>query len=238
MRADMAKVIVERPRRGGGVHFPRGTVAVRDDLPVEESWKRQAIRRPWQNTSCTKGLNENLAPLRRYLRSSVGRPWDKVYSEVCQQINRDSAVQLHVWQHLMWDVCVDPHVVTGDVARGAFTFRRYRFYVDPKTGLLRENRNYGYRRPRQSTTAVDHVAIDDRREYRMIDGIWYELELAPFPRHSRVYDMVERRWCNESDAAKLKKLYGGRRVFAAMKRQLNKREIRKLPCAVATRSTS
>jgi hypothetical protein len=237
MRADMAKVIVERPRVGGGVRFPRGTVAVRDELSIEDSWKRQSIRRPWQYTSYYKGLNENLAPLWRFLRSNVGRPWNKVYSEVCQRINRDSAVQLHVWQHLMWEVCVDPHVVAGDVARGSFG-RWYRFFVDPKTGLLRENRNYGYRRPRPAPKPIDRVRIDDCSEYRLIDGIWYEVKLVPLPHRGPVYDFVERRWCNESDAAKLQQLHGGRRVYAAKKRQLNKREIRKLPCATAARSTS
>lgn len=30
----------------------------------------------------SKVLNENLTPLRRYLERQVGRPWNKVYSEI------------------------------------------------------------------------------------------------------------------------------------------------------------
>jgi hypothetical protein len=241
MREDMAKVIVERPRHGGGVRFPRSSVAVRDELPMEDAWKRQSIRRPWTATSCYKGLNENLAPLRRYLRANLGRPWNKVYSEVCQRINRNSAVQMHVWQHLMLEVCTDPHIVRGDVGQGPWSFRWFGFYVDAKTGLLRENLDHWrwHQRGAKPAKAIDRVAIDDRHEHRLIDGLWYELELAPLPRGARaVYDMVLRRWCHVSDLKAIQALYDGRRVYAARKRQLNKREIRKLPCVAAARSTS
>src|SRR5438309_9686382 len=35
-----------------------------------------------------KWLNENLAPLRRYLESNVGRPWSKVYAEIRSEERR------------------------------------------------------------------------------------------------------------------------------------------------------
>jgi hypothetical protein len=40
-----------------------------------------------------KALNENLAPLRRYLLKQIGRPWNKVFSEICQNLRVDSVVQ-------------------------------------------------------------------------------------------------------------------------------------------------
>jgi len=234
MREDMAKVIVERPRFGGGVRFPRTTAAVRDDLPLEESWKRQGMRRPWNWTPSRKMLNENLAPLVRYLRSNVGRPWNKVYSEVCQRINRNSAVQMHVWQHLMWEVCTDPHLVPqmlqGRVGRWPWSFRQYRFYVDPKTGLLRENPKYRQRFSHEAKPAerLDRVSIDAGREYRLLEGIWYEIELAPLPVGAQVYDMAMRQRSSEISPEERARFYGGRPVYAVKKRQLNKREIRNL----------
>lgn len=227
-------MIVERPRLGGGVRFPRTSAAVRDDLPLEESWKRQGIRRPWHWTSVRKSLNENLAPLRRYLRSNVGRPWDKVYSEVCQRINRNSAVQMHVWQHLMWEVCTDPHIVPqmlqGRVGRWPWRFRRYRFYVDPKTGLLRENPKYRQRFGHEEKPAepLDRIPIDARHEYRLLEGIWYEIELVPLPAWIAMYDMLARKLSSDVSPEERERFYGGRRVCAVKKRQLNKREIRKL----------
>jgi len=110
MRSDMAKVIVERPRRGGGARYARGS---QPDGPSMELWRRrEGMKTAWRDR---KTLNENLAPLWRFLRSRIGRPWDKVYSEVCERINKNSAVQLHVWQHLMQEVITDPHKVLGYV---------------------------------------------------------------------------------------------------------------------------
>ena len=105
MRADMAKVIVERPRHGRGLCFPRARL--RDWGPIEESPRRQGMKRPWLEAGREKCLNENLAPLRRYLLSNVGRPWDKVFGEMSQHMRLDSAVQLHIWQHVQHDVCFD-----------------------------------------------------------------------------------------------------------------------------------
>src|SRR5947209_3737612 len=94
MREDMAKVIVERPRIK-----PRNTRKGRrvdpDDLPAYEGMRRAHA---WRGER--KQLNENLAPLRRYLAKQVGRPWDKVYSEISTHLRVDNVVQQHVRDHL------------------------------------------------------------------------------------------------------------------------------------------
>src|SRR4051812_15053885 len=128
MREDMAKVIVERPRHGGGVKYPRGSFYGRKRLAMEEWAQRESVGRPWAGRRGEKHLNENLAPLRRFLRSSLGRPWDNVYSEICQRINRNSAVQLHIWQHLVAYVCTDPLTVSGNFS-GYPRFESFDFFV-------------------------------------------------------------------------------------------------------------
>jgi hypothetical protein len=225
MRSDMAKVIVERPRTGGGGSFPLRTRPDCDRLPPDEWLARQGMRRPWLKGH-HKHLNENLAPLKRYLQSQVGRPWTKVYSEICQRINRNSAVQLHIWQHLMQYVCTDPYVARGVVRRPIWHYHLY--IVDPRNGLLREN-------PRRSRKHVspapapdpDCVPIDHQSEYRRLDGIWYELRLATPPQHRDTYDFAIRNTLKCLDDATLRKFYG-RLVYAAGKRQLNKNEIRRI----------
>jgi len=194
---------------------------------MEDLRRREGMRLPWNKGR--KFLNENLAPLRRFLRSNVGRPWDKVYSEVCERINRDSAVQYHVWQHLMQDVCRDPHEVLGYVRRYAFFGRLNGFFVDPRTGLLRENKRR--RRPpsppsQEPVPAI--IPIDERHEYRLLEGLWYEVELTSLPADGPVFDiLLKKRWPQLS-AAEFQKFYG-RQVCAIRKRQLNKKEIRRLP---------
>jgi hypothetical protein len=90
-RADMAKVLVERPRRGGQYHRQGRPLAV-ELLPTKEG-----MRRRWTDR---KELNEHLAPLRRFLGSRVGRRWDSVYAELSAQLTPRNAVQQHVRSHL------------------------------------------------------------------------------------------------------------------------------------------
>ena len=225
----MAKVIVERPRVGGGRRFPRPVVGGGRGRALEDLPGREGIRRPWAGDR--KFLNENLAPLLRYLRSQVGRPWDKVYGEICQRINRDSAVQLHIWQHLVQYACTDPHVICGDVT-GRPSRRWFPFYVDPKCGLLRENPEYfcwRRRRVRPEPPPSDRIRVDDAREYRLMDGVWYELIFAPIPEGMYgIYDPVLKKGYPELTPAQLYACHG-RAVYVARKRQLNTKEIRRLP---------
>jgi hypothetical protein len=69
MRSDMHKVIVERPR------MRRGDTAYRADARVwrnsEEVPHKIGIKKGYTDR---KWLNENLAPLKRFLRSQIGRP--------------------------------------------------------------------------------------------------------------------------------------------------------------------
>jgi hypothetical protein len=87
-----------------------------------------------------KSLNENLAPLRRYLDRQVDRPWDKVYSEIRANLDTRKATQLHILQHLR------DYVQTHCWMKGRTVMANRRWfgvdpveglYVHPKTGILR-----------------------------------------------------------------------------------------------------
>ena len=83
MRDDMARVIVERPRVRPH-NNRKGRRWALEDLPSHEGMRRAAALR-----GDRKELNENLAPLRRYLEGQVGRPWDKVYAEIAARLRVD-----------------------------------------------------------------------------------------------------------------------------------------------------
>src|SRR6185437_7346824 len=83
MRSDMYKVIVERPRSGKRTR--PAALRLRNDL---DGPMRLGMRACYDYLD----LNENLQPLRRYLRAQLGRPWDKVYSEICARIDRRNTV--------------------------------------------------------------------------------------------------------------------------------------------------
>jgi hypothetical protein len=179
MRDDMAKVIVERPRVRP-FNSRKGRRRDLDDLPFREGSRRAASLR-----GDRKQLNENLAPLRRYLERQVGRPWNKVYSEIAAQLRVDSAVQQHVRDHLHDFVAVKPRRVSASWRSRSLWYQP--FYVDPRTGLLRctdqlpeEKRRRRIAR-QQRPAAIEWIALSDDRELRRLNGLWYEVELAPLP---------------------------------------------------------
>jgi len=232
MRHDMAKVIVERPRTGGGVRFPRA----QSDKSLEDTPRREGIKRPWSRTSWQKHLNENLAPLRRYLRSNIGRPWDNVFSEICQQINVNSAVQLHIRQHIEWEVCLYAMRRGREWvdSRGRVIYQS--FLVDRKSGLLRHNDNRGWWRRhnrRRESPSPNFVASEAGRCFRKIGGIWYEFELSPLPDEiDGLIDVALKRRLSEAYRNQLIRFHG-KPVYATKKRQLNTKEIRRLPISVS-----
>jgi hypothetical protein len=187
MRADMSRVIVERPRRGGIDR--RGRAVALDDLP-----QRQGMRRPHVLSGGAKELNENLSPLRRYLERQVGRPWDKVYAEIAEYLRADNTVQQHVRDHLRNFVAIKPRRRHGSYftypGHGKEPFSRLWYqplYVDEKDGILKrtdrlpEERARLRARRKPPARPLDRVALAADRELRRIDGFWYELRLAPMP---------------------------------------------------------
>ncbi len=141
MRADMFKVIVERPRRNAG-HAPPVKLKKDKDPHKQIGLKRHAE----EQAHCLKYLNENLAPLVRFLQRRVGRRWDDVFSEICERLDTGSTVKMHVRQHV-------PDFVLIGIARGRHgellhegrVLRPDRrncawpeFYVDPDDGLLKD----------------------------------------------------------------------------------------------------
>jgi hypothetical protein len=146
------------------------------------------MRRGHAERGDTKQLNENLAPLRRYLEGQVGRPWNKVYAEIAANLRVDSTVQQHVRGHLGDFVAVTPRRnLSGwySPIRGGLWWQR--LYVDPVTGLLcrtdRLPEEKARRRAERARPAppVERVKLDETRELRLMAGLWYELTLAPLP---------------------------------------------------------
>ncbi|MEZ5403707.1 MAG: hypothetical protein R2729_28765 [Bryobacteraceae bacterium] len=187
MRADMHKLIVERPR-GGSRFFRNKKTALRMSphrvaAAVDEGEDHDDGPRRAPSSRHAKWLNENLAPLARYLRTQVGRPWDKVYSEIRAGIDTRSALGLHVMQHLYAFVAV--HALRRD--RVVYSQWRGRLYpvdglfVDPDSGLLRYQETP--RRPRMGPRPAVEPWVADRdqpahapRVFRKVGGAWYSFD--------------------------------------------------------------
>jgi hypothetical protein len=152
MRQDMKHVIIDRPRRGGEggkSRPPKGSKRRWQRIPVEEHPKSESTSPGRRYGWGCKELNENLAPLRRWLRSNCGRPWSKVYAEICEGLSVRNATAAHVRDHaeqfVVKNTCLIDGLVCdskGEPLNGGWHWRP--FYVHPVDGILRETR----RRPR------------------------------------------------------------------------------------------
>lgn len=242
MRKDMSKVIVERPRLGrSAAGLRRGrTTALEDDdgEPIRAARPARAPKKDRPDRE--KALNENLAPLRRFLGKQVGRPWDKVYSEIAENLKVTSTVQQHVRDHLEDFVALRGRMKAGAVVLpgrwgGERTLENdhRRFYVHPRTGLLKENPHYrtwsASYRARQAAAEKERAArmreIDAKTQlHKLKDGIWWELKLGKIG-DGREADVV---FAAGLSTLAPETLYGRENTRAIAKRQLNKAEKKRL----------
>ena len=245
MRDDMSKVIVERPRRGGGVQG--------DGRGFRNSRERGSHLGMKRGYDRPKGLNENLAPLRRWLHKQVHRPWDKVYAQLCSGIDRRSTVQAHILEHIDDAVERNPVLLDGEVwgashrrhrAPGPRGFApRVELFVHPVTGILLPNR-LRLKKARQRAAEQrraqppERVVVDDFTEWHRVDGCWFEVRLAAFPSsgvadNDKRFDvmrgcLVTRHGvCHVMEGMSHRPVsYARAFVYAVGKRQLSRREVR------------
>jgi hypothetical protein len=249
MREDMAKVLVERPRRYKGDDAE--AVRRRNDFDGPQFL---GIRTGYGY----RALNENLSPLQRYLRAQLGRPWNKVYGEIASGIDRRNIVQQHICQHLDDFIAIQ----VGIRGNKLIDLRRHRYwknetigqelYVDPRTGLVRRNKHYrAWKREkaerdrlRQAEIGARRRVINSRTQLLLLEGAWFEVDVESLPAvrivetvvqgrvsrkrvADRRFDVVMKQQTSlEEHADERAHLYGCRSVYAVAKRQLSRREIK------------
>lgn len=228
MRADMNKVVVERERHGStrrsrkwGQRLAFAPEADYDDQP-----KFASSARGRQYGYDHKSFTDVLGPLKGFLRSNIGRPWDKVFSELRQGLDIRKVTGRHIFDHLEWMVETDCWIGTD---RKVYAHPRGRevtgFYVHPKTGILCFSEKPSARqrkKERLMRQEIDEIRFDCARSFKLIDAQWYFViyETVEIGRHEAtraVWDVVQR--CEMQ-------LTWGRHRVAVKKRQCNREEIR------------
>ena len=255
----MYELIIERPRWGSRwLKYPRrakrvdAKVIARDD--PDQLVSGIGMKRNAKAARVYKNLNENLAPLRRYLESQVNRPWDKVWSEISANLESGNTVQQHVRDHIEDFVAYRTFVRDGAVY---LTGKRggphrlsdgggYLLYVDPRTGILRKNRRYkswqhlrregAAQEARERALRMREVAPDTQL-HKFEERGWWEVKLAPIPLvrvpSATGYRGYYETYDNVTDAVlsagmselSPDELYGRHGFYAVSKRQLSKKEI-------------
>ena len=191
----MDKVLVTTPRIGSSIkngEVRRNRRKERegsyDDLPRYSSMKPKS--RKWDDR---KYLNEYLNPLIRFLQKNCNRPWNKVYSEICTNMDRRSAVKAHIFEHLFDYVERTPVFKSGKpytTGYGGLTpiYRTgWSFYVDER-GLLKEPKD---KRPPWRTDKDNPYAIKiDEKTFllrREEDKVWFKASLISISEETDPY---------------------------------------------------
>lgn len=230
MRKDMGKCVIERPRRGSSEPSLKARdfgkiVRTEDGLDYFGFTRIPVSQKAYKlYHSDAKQFTDVLGPIENYLRSSCGRLWDDVYSEIrktlghcgwaVEHIIRDHInVAVNTWRGVSGKVWVDDEHGVDQV--GGY---RSQFYVEPETGLLRESPSRNRRRPsRQPKEPSESVGLTDHTEYRLINRIWYFQDY----RETEVRVFVKNR---EHDGVPVYRYQTLKTVV--LKRQLSKKELR------------
>lgn len=202
MRSDMDKLICECYRityYSTPARYSNRRRKLKDELRdnPEEATSRESIKYPYSHSPMgQKEFGENLNPLRRYILSQIGRPWNDVHSEMSEHIRMDSTVQRHIWEHvydyveLLTSLGDDGKVyyrMDGSLYGGTLEFpienAWSEVYVCPVEGILKKVPKLGHNEKRRKNDPKPYhfVVIDKDRQAHNIWGDWYIVTLAQVP---------------------------------------------------------
>ncbi|MBD2388598.1 hypothetical protein [Cylindrospermum sp. FACHB-282] len=227
----LSEIVIERPRTGMRISSTslKGCKKNLHKLTVEAS--EDGLLNPYiiKVRNGSKRLSDHLGPLRRFLKSKVGEPWNEVYSELSQRLDASTMAGKHVLDHVWGYVERYVELIDGIPYRQPYygsqielvSYRYTSFYVHPETGILCLAKNTP-RKPKASHP-TDVVMIDKYHRYCKLNEIWYLVTFEDFPLPPTKYVTDIIRGLIDCDRA----MYvGGRRIYAVSKRQCNKKQIR------------
>ncbi len=128
----------------------------------------------------SKQTGDRLKPLCRFLKSRVGCPWDRVYSEIRHEVSRGTMRGHHLLDGHLFKHMVEQKV--ADVGGGALVGKSgsfYKdFYVHPKTGILCSNHNIrtkAYYRTIDINRLITKIEISELLEFHLVNNEWFEV---------------------------------------------------------------
>lgn len=186
MRADMKQVLIERPRRGWRSKHQRTNKPRVSDWDGEDMRVERVAPRPPR----TKYFDDLLGPLRKYLRAQIGRPWDKVFSEICASIDSRTVTGRHLLHHFLQEIEVDCQLDTAGNP-GYAIHNRHRpwafsgLYVHPHTGLVcyapkaTNRQRWIQRQAEQSSALAAYRKLSDDTFLLNRQGSWHWVKIGP-----------------------------------------------------------
>lgn len=164
MRADLKDVIVNSSRHKDGEKLTSSLIGFREEQ-IEALPEKQGIRR--NHTGWGFEFGDRLKPLYGFLKKNVGRPWDDVWSEICDVNDSRNIRGYHLREH------VKQYVIGAGGQEGLGRwYRRGEFYVDDDGILRYDNARYRLRYPTEHDP--DKCKIGDNH-YERINSCWFQI---------------------------------------------------------------
>lgn len=163
-----------------------------ESAELEDSPKRISIFQCHQKSGFSKESGLDSGPLRRFLKTNIGRPWDKVYGDFCRRIDKRTYTGNEALECLKKEVFTD--CVLGDDGEiyakfnvGHYT-QVYGFFVHPRTKLLQWTKPYNYQAERPAITKIEFLSSIEVQFWGKNAKFPYELALIrkiklSFPSH-------------------------------------------------------
>jgi len=225
LREDLKKVLCEdaRYRSDDSFHNYRHIRVFKDDAKsldadndepfngiIGGSSAREPIKKRYDWNWNRKEFGEHLSVLEGIVRKNEGRPWDKVYSEICKVAgDRSSATGSHIFQHLFDYIETKTYVeddeifyvVSGRWSSGKqehISHSTCEFYVHPKSGCITRNKHLVSRKVTQAERykerlaeiAKTHRRLDKLTDLRKVDGTWFEFKFRDLVKDEPVWNIV------------------------------------------------
>jgi len=212
MRADLKDVIIDIGR--WGKHDPpKKTQPTNDVDELEKLPEYEGSKKRYSEGGWGWHFGDRLSPLDRALRKNVGRPWNKVYSELVASADSRNIRGWHLRDH------IDSMVLSLNEYKVLKERRWYRsrglFYVDERGILRQENeyRKHQWNRPKDP----DNCTIGDRR-FTRVNNCWFEAWYEE-------KDVAEQFW---NYITQKRETRYNKEEYIARKRQLGKKELKAL----------
>lgn len=211
------RIVIERPRSGLRISSRRIKGQKKILQEITEIASTDGLLSPYliKTREQTKYFSDHLGPIRRWLRSKVGQPWNIVYNELCQRIDTKTLcgqhLLFHVWQFVEREVDLIDGVPYRKNGYRYLGWRGEVLYVHPETGILcqaEKPKNKPAEKP------SDRLIIDEYHEYRKLNDIWFLVTFQDEPPEVEIQGIHSGEY------------YYWHRGYAVSKRQCNKKEIK------------
>ena len=195
MREDIDKVVHEAHKRGTDHFKPyRRLKKFNPKVGGEDVGGREGMtkRYGWEG----KSSSLKFSSVDGAIRKAVGKSWNDFYSDLSKTVDHRSSTGKHIFDHLDWCVEKNLYVEDGEL----YVQNNYRkeplkgssteFYVDPRDGILKFNKQRVTYRQANARRAAERKAeedkiyrkIDDNNCLRFIEGVWYHFEMKDVPK--------------------------------------------------------